>query len=629
MSPTDIAVQEQRASANRQRVVNDFSIQVATVNGSGSQTANLVLLRSILLMGVPVSGKNMFPSNIAGLPTWYTIRASKRGYVGRKKEVDFLVAMNAETAKEDVLTLEPGAAVVYDEPLKLNALRTDLTFYPVPFDKLVAPVCPDAKLRRLVRNMIYDGILAKLFGIDMALMEKALNKQLGRKAKAVTLNAGALKAGWDYAAANFTKQDPYYLEAMNETAGKILIEGNSAAAIGCMMAGVTVVAWYPITPSSSLCESLISYMKKYRVDRETGKATFAIVQAEDEIASLGMVVGASWAGARAMTATAGPGISLMSEFAGLAYYAETPAVIFDVQRVGPSTGLPTRTAQGDLLSTAFLSHGDTKHVMIIPSSVDEAYTMSMDAFDLAEQLQTPVFVMMDLDLGMNNWMSDAFKYPDRPINRGKLLTEEVLKRLGSFGRYTDVDGDGIPYRTIPGDGLPAYFARGSGHNAKGQYSERPDDYVDNMDRLARKFETARTLVPRPVVEKNPKAKIGFIGYGTSHYATEESRDQLREETNVETSYFRLRAYPFTDDLAAFIDAHDRLYVIEQNRDAQLLQLMKLELSPARQMKLRSVLHYNGLPIDARSITDDVLAQEGFEVAKKTSVRMSAGSAGGE
>ncbi len=629
MSPTDIAVQEQRASANRQRVVNDFSIQVATVNGSGSQTANLVLLRSILLMGVPVSGKNMFPSNIAGLPTWYTIRASKRGYVGRKKEVDFLVAMNAETAKEDVLTLEPGAAVVYDEPLKLNALRTDLTFYPVPFDKLVAPVCPDAKLRRLVRNMIYDGILAKLLGIDMALMEKALNKQLGRKAKAVTLNAGALKAGWDYAAANFTKQDPYCLEAMNETAGKILIEGNSAAAIGCMMAGVTVVAWYPITPSSSLCESLISYMKKYRVDRETGKATFAIVQAEDEIASLGMVVGASWAGARAMTATAGPGISLMSEFAGLAYYAETPAVIFDVQRVGPSTGLPTRTAQGDLLSTAFLSHGDTKHVMIIPSSVDEAYTMSMDALDLAEQLQTPVFVMMDLDLGMNNWMSDAFKYPDRPINRGKLLTEEVLKRLGSFGRYTDVDGDGIPYRTIPGDGLPAYFARGSGHNAKGQYSERPDDYVDNMDRLARKFETARTLVPRPVAEKNPKAKIGFIGYGTSHYAIEESRDQLREETNVETSYFRLRAYPFTDDLAAFIDAHDRLYVIEQNRDAQLLQLMKLELSPARQMKLRSVLHYNGLPIDARSITDDVLAQEGFEVAKKTSVRMSAGSAGGE
>jgi len=628
MAPTDLSVQEQQASAHKQQVVNDFSIQVATVNGSGSQTANLVLLRSILLMGVPVSGKNMFPSNIAGLPTWYTIRASKDGYVGRKKEVDFLVAMNPETAKEDVLTLEPGAAVVYDEPLKLNGLRNDLIFYPVPFDKLVTPVCPDAKLRRLVRNMIYDGILAKLLGIDMALMEKALQKQLGRKAKAVTLNAGALKAGFDYAAANFTKQDPFRIQRMDKTAGKILIEGNAAAAIGCMMAGVTVVAWYPITPSSSLCESLIGYMKKYRIDKD-GKATFAIVQAEDEIASLGMVIGASWAGARSMTATAGPGISLMGEFAGLAYYAETPAVIFDVQRVGPSTGLPTRTAQGDLLQAAFLSHGDTKHVMIIPSSVDEAYTMSMDAFDLAEQFQTPVFVMMDLDLGMNNWMSDAFEYPTRPINRGKLLTPEKLKELGEWGRYKDVDGDGIAYRTIPGDGLPAYFTRGSGHNAKGQYSERPDDYVENMDRLNRKFETARQYVPKPIVQMNPKAKIGFIAYGTSDYATEESRDQLREETKVETSYFRLRAYPFTDELAKFVDAHERIYVIEQNRDAQLLQLMKLELSPEQQTKLRSVLHYNGLPIDARSITDDVLAQEGFEVARKTVARVSAGSAGGE
>src|SRR5436305_632540 len=515
MSPTDLAVQTQQSSANKQQVVNDFSIQVATVNGSGSQTANIVLLRSLLLMGIPASGKNMFPSNIAGLPTWYTIRASKRGYISRKKEVDFLIAMNPETAKEDVLTLDPGAAVIYDEPLKLKELRDDLVFYPVPFDKLVGPVCPDAKLRRLVRNMIYDGVVAKLLGIDPALMDKALAKQLGKKAKAVTLNAGALKAGWDYAEANFTKQDPFALEPMNETAGKILIEGNQAAAIGCMMAGVTVVAWYPITPSSSLCESLIGYMKKYRIDKATGKATFAIVQAEDEIASLGMVIGASWAGARSMTATAGPGVSLMGEFAGLAYYAEAPAVIFDVQRVGPSTGLPTRTAQGDLLQAAFLSHGDTKHIMIIPSSVDECYSMAIDAFDLAEQFQTPVFVMMDLDLGMNTWMSDAFKYPDKPINRGKRLTPELLKKLGDWGRYKDVDGDGIPYRTVPGDGMPAYFARGSGHNAKGQYSERPDDYVDNMDRLARKFETARTLVPRPVIDQNPKAKIGLIAYGTS------------------------------------------------------------------------------------------------------------------
>ena len=630
MSPTDLAVQEQHAAGKSQRVVNDFSIQIATVNGSGSQTANMVLLRSILLMGVPVSGKNMFPSNIAGLPTWYTIRASKRHYIARKKEVDFLVAMNPETAKEDVLTLEPGSAVVYDEALKLNTLRSDLVFYPVPFDALVKPVCPDAKLRRLVRNMIYPGILARLLGIDPVLMEKALGKQLGKKAKAVVLNAAALKAGFDYAEATFKKEDPYFIETMNETAGKILIEGNAAAAIGCMMAGVTVVAWYPITPSSSLCESLIGYMKKYRVDKETGKATFAVVQAEDEIASLGMVIGASWAGARSMTATAGPGISLMGEFAGLAYYAETPAVIFDVQRVGPSTGLPTRTAQGDLLQVAFLSHGDTKHIMLFPSSVEECYTMAMQAFDLAEQFQSPVFVMMDLDLGMNNWMSDGFKYPTTPINRGKLLTAEKLKELGDgWGRYKDVDGDGIPYRTIPGDGLPSYFTRGSGHNAKGQYSERPDDYVENMDRLARKFETARKHVPPPHVEINPKAKIGLINYGTSRYATRESRDQLLEEMKVETSYFRLYGYPFNEELAKFIDAHERVYVIEQNRDAQLLQLMKLELTPDRQKKLRSVLHYNGLPIDARSITDDVLAQEGFEVAKKTASRVSAGTAGGE
>ncbi len=630
MSSSDLAVRQQQASSHQQRVVNDFSIQVATVNGSGSQTANLVLLRSILLSGVPVSGKNMFPSNIAGLPTWFTIRASKKGYIGRKKEVDFLVAMNPETAKEDVLTLDAGAAVVYDEPLKLNALRDDVVFYPVPFDKLVAPVCPDAKLRRLVRNMIYDGILARLLGIDLGLMEKALGKQLGRKAKAVALNQGALKAGFDWAAANLTKQDPYVIDPMNETAGKILIEGNAAAAIGCMMAGVTIVAWYPITPSSSLCESLIAYMKKYRVDPATGKATFAIVQAEDEIASLGMVIGASWAGARSMTATAGPGISLMSEFAGLAYYAEAPAVIFDVQRVGPSTGLPTRTAQGDLLSTAFLSHGDTKHVMIIPSSVDEAYTMAMEAFDLAEQLQTPVFVMMDLDLGMNYWMSDPFGYPDRPINRGKLLTPEVLQRIGEWGRYKDVDGDGIPYRTIPGDKMPSSFTRGSGHNARGQYSERPDDYVDNMDRLARKFETARTYVPKPEVDQVVGASIGLIAFGTSHWATLESRDQLREETDVKTSYLRMRAYPFTEALTAFIDAHDRVYVIEQNRDAQLLHLMKLELSPERIAKLRSVLHYNGLPIDARSITEDVLSQEGYEVARKTPTRVArAGMTGGE
>ncbi len=342
-----------------------------------------------------------------------------------------------------------------------------------------------------------------------------------------------------------------------------------------------------------------------------------------------MVIGASWAGARAMTATAGPGISLMGEFTGLAYYAETPAVIFDVQRVGPSTGLPTRTAQGDLLTTAFLSHGDTKHIMLIPSSVEECYTMSQEAFELAEKFQTPVFVMLDLDLGMNNWMSKAFTYPTAPIDRGKRLTPELLKQFGQWGRYKDVDGDGIPYRTVPGDGMPAYFARGSGHNAKAQYSERPDDYVENMDRLSRKFETARQFVPKPEIDLTPGAKIGMLGFGTSHWAITESRDQLREETDVKTSYYRLRAYPFTDDLVKFIDAHDRIYVIEQNRDAQLLQLMRLDLSPDHQKKLRSVLHYDGLPLDARTVSDSLLSQEGFEVAKKTTVAMSAGSAGGE
>src|SRR5579871_3921633 len=429
-------------------VINDFSIQVATVNGSGSQTANNVLMRSIFQMGIPVSGKNMFPSNIQGLPTWFTIRASKHGYIGRKKEIDFLVSMNPETAREDVMKLDSGAAVVYDEPLKLNALRSDLHFYPVPFDKLVAPVCPDAKLRKLVRNMIYDGIVAWLLSIEMEEIRKALVKQFGkRKAKAADLNWGATKAGYDFAASTFTKTDPYRVERMNATAGKIIIDGNSACALGAMFAGVTVVTWYPITPSSSLVESLIGYMKRFRHDPATGKASYAIVQAEDELASIGMALSAGWAGARSMTATAGPGISLMSEFIGLGYYAELPAVIFDVERVGPSTGLPTRTMQGDVLTTAILSHGDTMHPMFFPCSPVECFTMSLEAFDFAERFQTPVFVMTDLDLGMNNWTSEPFPYPEKPIDRGKVLTAEDLDRLGGFARYKDIDGDGVGYRT--------------------------------------------------------------------------------------------------------------------------------------------------------------------------------------
>jgi 2-oxoglutarate ferredoxin oxidoreductase subunit alpha len=609
MSVTDVAVQEAGLRPRTERIVNDFAIQVATVNGSGSQTANLVLLRSIFQMGVPVGGKNMFPSNIAGLPTWYTIRASGKGYVGRKKEVDFLVAMNAETAKEDVLSLAPGAAVVYDEPLKLSELRNDLIFYPVPFDKLMQPITHDAKLRRLVRNMVYDGVLSKLLSIDTGQMEKALRKQMGKKVKAIELNMAALKAGYDYAEANLPKQDPFVVQPMDKTTGMILIEGNAAAAIGCMMAGVTFVGWYPITPSSSLCESLIDYLKKYRKDPDTGKATYAVIQAEDELAALGMVLGAGWVGARAMTSSAGPGISLMSEFTGLGYYAEIPAVIFDVQRCGPSTGLPTRTGQQDILSTAVLSHGDTKHPLLIPCSVTECYSMAMEAFELAEQMQTPVFVMSDLDLGMNTWMAHPFEYPTTPITRGKLLDAEALTRVGEFARYRDVDGDGIPYRTIPGDGMPAYFTRGSGHNEKAQYSERAEDYSKNLDRLARKFETARTLVPKPEVELLAKGKVGIIGYGTTHWAIVESRDQLTNEAQLTTSYLRLRAYPFTTEVMQFIDACDRVYVVEQNRDSQMLSLLRMECSPAQIGKLRAIPHYAGLPIDGRSVTTEILRQE--------------------
>jgi len=573
----------------------------------------MVLLRSIFQMGVPVSGKNLFPSNIAGLPTWYTIRANKDGYIARKKEIDFVIAMNAETAQEDVLSLAAGAAVIYDEPLNLNKLRSDLVFYPVPFDKLVAPVCPEAKLRKLVKNMIYVGVAAQLLGVDMAEVEKALRKQFAKKVKAANLNLAAVRAGFDFAAANLTKQDPYFIQRMDKNQGMIIIDGNSAAALGCMFAGVTVVTWYPITPSSSLVETLIDYMKEYRIGAD-GKATFAIVQAEDELAAIGMVLGAGWAGARSMTATAGPGISLMAEFAGLSYYAEVPGVVWDIQRVGPSTGLPTRTSQGDILSTAFLSHGDTKNILLLPNSVSECFSMAQDAFNLAEQFQTLVFVMSDLDLGMNNWASEPFEYPKEPINRGKVLSKEDLDRLGGFARYQDVDGDGIGYRTLPGTEHPAaaYFTRGTGHNEKSGYSERPDDFEKNMERINKKFETARSFVPRPELISNGKGKseIGIIAYGTSHWAIIESRDQLRDEYNIEADYLRLKAYPFSREVHEFIEQHDRVYVVEQNRDAQMLSMIKLDVKPELVTRLRSIAHIHGLPLDARSVTDELMTMEG-------------------
>jgi len=612
MATTDVALQDASGRLERKAVVNDMSIQVATVNGSGSQSSNTVLLRSIFQMGVPVSGKNLFPSNIAGLPTWYTIRANKDGYIARKKEIDFLIAMNSETAQEDVMSLAPGAAALYDEPLNLSSLRNDLIFYAVPYDKLVATVCPEAKLRKLVKNMIYVGVVAKLLDIDMAEVEKAIRKQFAKKAKAANLNMAAAQAGYDYASANLKKQDPFRIARLDKTAGKIIIDGNSAAALGCMFAGVTVVTWYPITPSSSLVETLIDYMKEHRIGPD-GKATFAIVQAEDELAAIGMVIGGGWAGARSMTATAGPGISLMAEFSGLAYYTEVPGVIWDIQRVGPSTGLPTRTSQGDILSTAFLSHGDTKNILLIPSSASECFDMAQDAFNLAEQFQTLIFVMSDLDLGMNNWMSDPFKYPETPINRGKVLSKEDLERLGGFARYKDVDGDGIGYRTLPGTDHPgaAYFARGSGHNEKSQYSERPDDFERNMERINRKFETVRSFVPRPeVVVSAGKSEIGIIAYGTSHWAIIESRDQLSREYQCETDYLRLRAYPFTREVHEFIEKHERVYVVEQNRDAQMLSLLKLDVRPELITRLRSVSHIHGLPLDARSVTDEIMTMEG-------------------
>jgi len=611
MATTDVVPRESAGGMGKQRIVNDMSIQVATVNGSGSQSSNTVLLRAIFQMGVPVSGKNMFPSNIAGLPTWYTIRANKHGYIARKKEIDFLVAMNPETAHEDVLSLAPGASVLYDEPLALHKLRNDLIFYSVPYDKIVGQVCPEAKLRKLVKNMVYVGVVASLLTIDMTEVEKAIRKQFAKKVKAANLNLAAAQAGFEYAKDNLEKRGAFYIERMDKTAGKIIIDGNSAAALGCMFAGCTVVTWYPITPSSSLVETMIEYMKEYRIGPD-GKATFAIVQAEDELAAIGMVIGAGWAGARSMTATAGPGISLMSEFAGLGYYVEVPGVVWDIQRVGPSTGLPTRTSQGDILSTAVLSHGDTKHIMLLPCSVEECFTMATEAFNLAEQFQTLVFVMSDLDLGMNNWMSDPFPYPTTPIKRGKVLSKEDLDRLGGFARYKDVDGDGIGYRTLPGTPHPAaaYFARGSGHNEKSQYSERADDFENNMERLNRKFETARSYVPRPEIVKGNNAKIGIIGYGTSHWGITESRDQLRSEYGIETDYLRLRAYPFTREVHDFVEQHEHVYVVEQNRDAQMLSLLKLDVKPELTPRLRSIAHITGLPLDARSITDELTSMEG-------------------
>jgi len=605
-----IQPQEDLQAKPGQAIVNDCSLQVATVNGSGSQSSNNVLMRAIFQMGIPISGKNLFPSNIAGLPTWFTIRASKDGYNARKKEIDILIAMNAETAKEDVETLEPGRVVIYDEKLNLSKIREDLIYYPVPFSSLAGEVIKDVRLRKLIANIVYVGSTAELLGIEMAEVEIAISKWFKKKQKAIDLNFKAAHLGAQYVRDHLPKSDPFRIQRMDKTEGKIIIDGNSACALGSMFAGVTVLTWYPITPASSVGESLADYMKRYRIDPETGKATYAIVQAEDELAAVGMAIGAGWTGARAMTSTSGPGISLMSEFVGLAHFTEIPIVIFDIQRVGPSTGLPTRTSQGDINSLYYLSHGDTRHVVLFPASMKECFEFAGEAFDLAEQLQQPIFVASDLDLGMNNWMSEPFDYPEKPLDRGKVLTADDLERLGEFARYKDVDGDAIPYRTLPGTDHPlsAYFVRGSGHNEYARYTERPEDYVNLMDRLAKKMETAKTMIPEPIVEYQEGEEIGIITYGSTDVPMLECREQLRSEHGIEVNYMRIRALPFTSHLKEFVGRCKRVYSVEQNRDGQMGDLIRLEVE-GDQNKIVKILHYQGLPLDARFITSQVIAHE--------------------
>ena len=613
MSRTETLTGPEKAPSAAPEVVNDFSIQVATVNGSGSQSSNNVLMRSIFQMGVPISGKNLFPSNIAGLPTWFTIRACKRGYAGRKKEIDILIAMNPQTAREDVESLEPGGVVIYEEKLRLSRIRDDVSFYPIPFSELADEVVRDVRLRKLVANMVYVGSAAQILSIDLEEVESAIGKWFKSKAKAIEFNMKAARLGADYIREHVDKQDPFRIERIESTTGKVIIDGNSAAALGFVFGGFTVATWYPITPASSLCEALIEYSEKYRIDRKSKKTTFAIVQAEDELAAVGMAIGAGWAGARSLTATSGPGISLMSELAGLAYFAEVPCVIVDVQRVGPSTGLPTRTAQGDISLLYLNSHGDTKHLVLFPCDMKECFDFAYSALDLAERFQQPVFIASDLDLAMNNWMTDPFVYPSQPCDRGKVLTADDLDRLGEFGRYRDVDSDGIPYRTLPGTdhALAAYLTRGSGHDENARYSERPEDYTYQLDRLARKHETARSFVPAPVVDRVHGAGIGLIAYGSTDASLQECRDQLSSEYGTDVSYLRLRALPLTEDVRTFVSQHEQIYVVEQNRDGQVADIIRLAVG-ADTIKIRSILHYTGIPIDARFITDHVFAMARLE-----------------
>lgn len=595
-----------------EQVVNDLTFQAATVNGSGSQSSNSVLMRAIFKMGIPVAPKNIFPSNIEGLPTWFQIRVSPEGYVARKGDPDVLVALNPATWMQDLAQVRPGAAVIHEATYSTAGVREDVAYYAVPFHQLAKTRIENDKLRKQLTNMIYVGVVARLLEIPEEAIEHGIRRHFQTKPKAVQSNLDAVRVGYEFWDQNLTKQDAYVLRPMTgKTDGMILVEGNQAAALGAVMGGCTVAAWYPITPSSSLCEFLIGFADRFRVDPETGEKKIAIVQAEDELAAAGIAVGAGWAGARAMTSTSGPGISLMAEFAGLAYYAEVPIVIFDIQRIGPSTGLPTRTSQADLGFVYTLSHGDTKHLVLLPGTVEECYEFAMSAFDLADRFQTPVFVLSDLDLGMNLWMTRPFKYPERPFDRGKVLSAADIERLkGEWGRYLDVDGDGVPYRTLPGTNHPqaGYFTRGSGHDDHARYTESGEVYARNMDRLARKHETARSAVPQPLVTGSGAA-AGVIAYGSTLNAVEEARARLREDRQLEIDFLRVRALPLAPEVRDFIAAHERVYVVELNRDGQLYELLRLFVTPELAARLVSVRRYDGQPLPAEAVIRPILELE--------------------
>lgn len=602
-------VQEtQQHGAGGKAVVNDFSMTVATKNGSGSQTSNLTLLRALFKMGIPVSGKNLFPSNIQGLPTWYTIRLSKKGYLARRAEHEIVVAMNEDTFVEDLASVAPGGAFYYGDHLKFEIARTDISVYPFPAKKFAKESDAPATLRDYVANMAYVGVLVHMLDIDMAKIREALEYHFDGKQKPIAINMGVIEAAYEWAKANLTKTDPFRVEAMDETKDFIMADGNTAGALGSIFGGLQFMAWYPITPASSVAEGVSHNIAKFRDKEGQEGKTYGIVQAEDELAAIGMAVGAGWSGLRAMTSTSGPGISLMTEFVGLAAYAEIPVVIWDVQRVGPSTGLPTRTSQGDIISTYLLGHGDTKHIMLLPGSASECFEFGWKSFDIAERMQTPVFVMSDLDLGMNTWMTKPFEYPNTPMDRGKILWEEDLEKLSDWQRYKDVDGDGIPYRTAPGNKHPrsAWFARGTGHNDAAKYSERSEDWERNMARLKLKFETAANFVPKPEVQGDG-AKVGIISYGSTDAAILEARDYLAEN-GIASDYLRLRAVPFTDEVKSFIEAHERIYVVEMNRDGQMHMILRLEY-PEHSMKMISLAKHDGMPLTAKWVQEAVELQE--------------------